>query len=481
MAQAATRVLRREAARPRPVTDTIGRTLIVVFLIKPIVDLFPQAAIWMGPIRLAPTTVFGVVMFFWMVRFLFGRGRLVPPYGRLWEAFLVVNAISLALGLAMGTTDSLPLTVATVFKILDSYVIFSAAYLAAQRHGYNDIRPFMTAIVVGEAIVVFANVLAINLGLTGLFAENASFDMFSGGRERGLYFDPGVLANVAFFSLVFTVFRFHLAKSGRALWLVFTVVVVLADIYLIALAQSRAAMIQIAIFGVIYILLYQRSWGKIVAPVVVALMILVATTFMGESYDEMFSRFESDIAALEAEGEQSSGVGASGKISFGKYEALGSNRGMLWAEALNEIAERSLPEIVLGNFSFKTGAHSDYIDVLARNGIVGLVIFIVLIFGMARRTYGYAKNAPPGHDRALHFLAFTLILCFILYAVPFRPLGYTTTSWYMWTMLAFSLAWGSRRGRPGVAAAMAAQPAVAADAGAAGDPEEEEDVYARRD
>ncbi len=424
MARTASEGLQNRVEPARPIQDTIGRTLIVIFLFKPVIDLFPQAAIWVGPIRLAPTTVIGVLLFFWLVRFLFNRGRLVPPFGRLFEAFIVINALSLIVSLISGTFESMPLTVAWVFKILDAYVVFSCAYLAAQRHQYTDITPFLTAMVIGSAIVVVLNVLAINLGMTGILASNEGFDAYSGGRERGLYFDPGVLANVAFNSLFLTVFRYHLARSARPLWLVFTVVIVLCDLYLVIVAQSRAGMILIAVFGVIA--------GTL-------------ATMEGD-LSEILSRFEGDVAALE-EREKSGNVGvtSSGRVSLGRYEALGSNRGMVWAEALSDIVQRPLIEILIGNYSFSKGGHSDYIDALSRNGVFGLIVFVWLIIGLVFRTWSLARSAGAGHGRVLHYLAFVLILCFALYAIPFRPLGYTTTAWYMWTLLGFSLAWSARR------------------------------------
>ncbi len=442
MVQAAT-AIPRQAARPRAIRDPIGRSLIVVFLIKPIVDLFPQAAIYLGPIRLAPTTLFGVLLFFWLGRFLLGRGRHVPPWGRVFELFLLINALSLVIGLLTGVKLSLVGIVAIVFKMLDAYAVFAAAYLAAQRYAYNDITPFITAIVAGSALVVFINIAAINLGLTGVFTENVRADL-DAGRERGLYFDSGTLANVAFYSLVFTVFRFHLARS-RGIWLAITVTLVLANLYLVALAQSRSVMIELAIFGLIYMSLYQRAWGRIAAPVVIGVIIVAAGALFSFSPDEVFGRFEGDIAAVEEGSTEAVGMTGSGEISLGKYEALGNNRGVLWAAALTEIFRRNLLEIMIGNFSVAVGAHSDYTNILSRNGFVGLCVYLVLLGGLALRTFGYARNARAGHDRVLHFLAFTLVLCFILYALPFRPLEQTTSSWYMWTMLGFSLAWGARR------------------------------------
>jgi len=473
MAQAASETLRHESApRARPIRDGIGRTLIVIFLIKPIIDLFPQNAIWMGPIRLSPTTVFGVLVFFLLAQFLFGRGRHVPPYGRVFEGFILLNAVSLASSVATGVFESMPSTVAWVFKILDAYVVFSCAYLAAQRYQYTEMTPFLTAIMFGSAIVVVLNVLAIQFDMTGLRPANEEFDAYARGRERGLYYDPGVLANVALYSLITTVFRYHLVRSGKGWWLLFAIVIVICDLYLLVASQSRVAVILTAVSGVVYLSFFQQKWGKLLAPVIAAVVFATMLSTMQDDVGEMFNRFDSDVEALQsAEGMRFGGVGvtSSGEVSFGDLEALGNNRGMKWAEALTDILRRPFHEMLIGNYSFSVGGHSDYIDVISRNGFIGFALFVTLMVGITRRTWTLARTAVAGRERVLHYLAFILALCFALYAIPFRPLGYTTTAWYMWAMVGFSFAWEARRvrmvpGRPAAPAAASGQPEKPVDA-----------------
>jgi O-antigen ligase len=412
---------------PRPIKDNVGRVLIGVFLIKPIIDLFPGAALWWGPLRLAPTTIFGALVFALLVPYVFGRRRHAPPFGRIFEAFLIVNALSIVVGIISGSNLGLVGTINMILRILDSYVIYTVAFVAARRYAYDDVTPVVTAIVVGSTIVVVLNVVAVSFGITG-FVRQAPTDVSVYGslRQRGLYYDPGSLANVAFFSLVFTAFRFHLARANKALWLAFALIVIFADLYLIAASKSRAVIIELGIFGLVYMVLYQRAWGKLAAPVVVGGIILLGTVFFKTTYEEIFLRFETDVAALEDTSGSEAGVTTSGDVSLGKYAGLGSNRGALWAAALTEILQRPLGVLLIGDFSADARAHSDYIDVLGRNGIIGLILYVTIMVGLALKALGYARSTPRGHDRIVHFMAFTLALCYLLYAIPFRPLMYTT-------------------------------------------------------
>jgi hypothetical protein len=72
-------------------------------------------------------------------------------------------------------------------------------------------------------------------------------------------------------------------------------------------------------------------------------------------------------------------------------------------------------------------------------------------------------------------MAFTLLICYLFYSLPFRPLGYTTTAWYMWTVIGLAMA--RSRLAPMEAAAAAARrrkaALAAAEAATGGDPAEE--------
>ena len=376
-------------------------------------------------------------MCLYFARFRLRRGPHIAPYSRLIEAFIILNVISIAIGFYVGSRVTPILVINNMLRILDSYFIYIAIFIAASRYRYTSVSPFVKAIVIGSAIAVFANVIAIKFGLGGGIKGSGTYASL---RERGLYYDPGALSNVAFFNLIFAVFMLHLVKRQKLAWYAFIAAQILGDLYLINAGKSRAVMVELAVFGFIYLLLFQKRWGKIAAPIVAAGIVAVSLVTLDIKLEELFVRFETDISAIEQADESGIGIANTGQVTLGQFERLGSNRGANWAAALTEIINRPVIELLLGNFT-TTMAHSDYVDVLSGNGIVGLIMYCSLLAGLTWRSFLLTRRRDSPPDiRVLHFISFTLIACYVLYAFPFRPLRYTTTAWYMWVMLGFSMA-----------------------------------------
>ena len=195
------------------IKDTVGRSLLVLFLIKPTIDLFWWMSINVGPLLLSPLTVTGAAVFIYFGVSRLKRGIHVPPYSRLFGVFITFNVVALFLGLLSGQNLSVIGVINVMLRMVDSYLIYGAAFLAASRSGYRDATPFVKAILIGSSVAVIANVLAIQVGYGG--AKEGAVTALSLIRERGLYYDPGVLSNVAFFNLVFSVYLLHLERPRR--------------------------------------------------------------------------------------------------------------------------------------------------------------------------------------------------------------------------------------------------------------------------
>ena len=433
------------------VRDNIGRSLLVIFLIKPTVDLTVFLSFTLGGVRISALHVFAGLLFFYLLPFRFQLGRNTPPFLGLIEAFIGLHIVALAIG--FGTNPRLNWIQVIDFmpRILDWYLIYVAAFLAAIRYRYRDVAPFFKAIVLGSSIAIIANIIAV-LGGIDLGALHRGATMAGGDfRRSGLYSDAGVLAAVAFFHLVFTVFLLHL-RSARGRWLItgLIMLLVMGDLYLIAMSKSRAVMVELAIFGAVYLAVFQKGMGKILAPIAAVVVIGAALLVFDIDMGDLFVRFDSDVAALESGGDFE--VGAGGEVSLGGLEGLGSNRGVLWAAAMTRLLKRSALELMLGNFS-NSGSHSDYLDVVARVGIIGLLVYLAFLIGLTLRCWRLAQKAQRPPDRALYFMGFTLLLCYLFYSLPFRPLGYTTLNWYMWTVIGLGMA----RSRLAATEAMAAR------------------------
>lgn len=416
------------------INDWLGRSLLVLLLIKPTIDLGWWITLPLG-IRVPP--LFAGLLCLFLLPLRLQAARTSPPFLRLFEVFIGLHLIALVIGIDTNERLTALGVIEWSLRILNSYLIYYLVFAAATRNYYRDVTPFIQAIFIGSTIPLLANLVAVPLGLDfgvhqrGATAESLAF------RETGLYYDAGTLANMVFFHAVFTVFLLHLSPSRRKILFVLPMLLLLmADLYLISLTKSRAVTIELTMFMFVYLLMFQRRWGKILAPAAAAVTLGAAVLLFDIDIGDMLVRFESETTALEGETDfEVSGD----RVSFGSLRGLGSNRGMLWEMALSDLLRRSVTELLFGNFS-QTVSHSDYLDIMSRSGFISLVIYLIAMVGLTLRALRLSRTARNSRDRTLYFMAFTLLICYLAYAIPFRPLAYTTSAWYMWLVVGLAMA-----------------------------------------
>ncbi|WP_141698913.1 hypothetical protein [Candidatus Marithrix sp. Canyon 246] len=417
----------------------ITSVLIILFLIKPTIDLTWTFRVSLPGISISPLHVAGLfVLIFFGIQYL-KNTDITAPYAIIFAIFIIVNIISVIIGLffykftIMGIMD-------IMIRILDSYIIYNVAFLAGTLDRNINYNKLIKAIMIGSSIAVIINLIAIKLGYGGIKDGAASIN--SDLRESGLYFDAGGMSNVALFNIIFTVLFLHLLEKKtkiikKLFWYIFCLTIIVICVYVIFLGLSRSVMLQLVLFTFCYILLVQKAAGKIVLSSLIVIVVM-GGLIQGSTYDRLLARFQGDMQVFEESEEDV--VEETEGVSLGKYEQLGNNRGKNWALALNSLIDRTVIEMILGNFR-GTAAHSDYLDVLSRNGIIGLILYLSLLFGLFSKTLALTLIGRTGeqHDM-IHIWAWMLITLYIVYALPFRPLMYTTTAWYMWAMLGFSMA-----------------------------------------
>jgi O-antigen ligase len=206
------------------------------------------------------------------------------------------------------------------------------------------------------------------------------------------------------------------------------------------ISVSRAAVMLLAVFALIYVGLVQKGSQKVTTTVFIVVAIFVTSAMFASQFEQFNARFSSEIQVLESADSPEPAV-TDDRVSFGRYEGLGSNRVRLWAVALDRVLQRSTAEIVFGSFFESSPSHSDYFDVLTRNGFVGLFVYVLMLLLFWKSTlFLVIRRGISNDEKVIHALAFTLITLYIIYAFPFRPLSYTTTAWFMWAMIGFSFA-----------------------------------------
>ena len=416
----------------------ITSALIILFLVKPSIDLTWMFRIRLGGISISPLHIAGLVILIYFGIQYIKYTQNNTPYSIIFTIFIIVNIISIIIGLFFYRFNIMA-TMEIMILISASYIIYNVAFLAGTIDRNINYHKLIKAIIIGSGIAVFINFIAIKLGYGG--AKVGAQEALNGLRESGLYYESGTMSNVAQFHIIFTVLFLHLLEKNIKklyifFWYIFSFTTIAICLYVIYLGLSRSVMLQLTMFIFFYILLVQKATGKIIMSSLIAIVVM-GGLIQGDTYDRLLIRFQGDMQVFE-DNDENYIVEEEG-ISLGKYEQLGNNRGKNWAEALTSIIDRTVIEIILGNFR-STHAHSDYIDVLSRNGIIGLIIYLFLLFALFFKTLGLTLIRSGKQHDIIHVWAWMLITFYIIYSLPFRPLLYTTTVWYMWAMLGFSMA-----------------------------------------
>jgi hypothetical protein len=419
----------------------ITSALIILFLVKPAIDLTWSLRTSLAGFTISPLHVSGLfILIYFGIQYIKYK-QTTTPYSIIFATFIILNIISIIIGIFVYGFKPVAI-MDMMIRISASYVIYNAAFVAGTIDRNINYNKVIMAIMIGSSIAVIINFIGIKLGYGGL--KEGAQDALAGLRERGLYYDAGGMSNVALFHIIFTVLFLHLLEKNikkiyLLLWYIFCLTTIGICLYAIYLGLSRSVMLQLALFAFLYILLVQKVAGKIILSSLIVIVIM-GGLIQGDTYDRLLTRFQGDLEALEesAENEQEV-INDDEGISLGKYEQLGNNRGKNWAEALTEIVDRTIIEIMLGNFR-STHAHSDYVDVLSRNGIIGLIIYLLLLLSIFFKTFTLTLIRTGEQHDMIHVWAWMLITFYIAYSFPFRPLAYTTSAWYMWAMLGFSMA-----------------------------------------
>lgn len=412
--------------------------MLALFLIKPIIDLFWSQYIQVGGVALSPLHVTGFLVFLYFGILRLNYPRHTAPYASVFRLFIIVNFVSAAISLFIVDVPKYMKFVDIALRLLDSYVIFNVAYILGITKRYESFYPFIRAIFLGSAIAAVVNVIAIVLG----FGAHLNADVTGGtlARQQGIYSDPGVLGNSALYGFIFAVVLYDMAPKKSFLLKLSCIVLMPVFLYLIFISLSRINLVLVFVFGVLYISLYKKSVGSKIAAIVFATAVIIfGGAVLNLNYSAVTARFGSELTVMSAE-EQEYANTSEGRVSFGKYEKLGNNRVMLWAIALNNILQRDTLEFMIGNFYKVAPSHSDYFDIMFRTGIIGLILYVLILFLFEKKLFMLTISQSDKSFRHVYFLGFALMTCHILYAFPFRPITYTTTAWFMWAMIGFSLA-----------------------------------------
>ena len=418
-----------------PAQKRLKRFLILLFLAKPTIDLLWAYSTSIAGFRIGPLQIAGLIVFLYLFFILISTPKLKTPNLGLLIAFVVLNIISAIFGFIFHSYFEVQGILNLFFRIMDSILVYGAAFAVGRRNRISDWEDMVKAIVIGVSIAIILNQLAIATGFGGGMKSNAG-SALSSLRERGLYYDPGGLAIVALYGFIYLSYTLKHIKL-RFTTFVLSVAGLVCSLGLMISGNSRSVYLLVAFYLVGFVLGFGKLGQKALYGLALAAIVFLVGSYALVNHERLTARFEGDVAAVNnltedfAEGKE---------ISEDDLAALGSNRGRNWIISLEWIMQRGPIEFMFGNF-ISTPAHSDYLDVLSRNGLIGFILYLFILSSFLLKTFKGAMSSQAQEVHSIHMLAFLLLVIYVLYSIPFRPLKYTTTAWYMWATIGFSMAY----------------------------------------
>ena len=111
----------------------------------------------------------------------------------------------------------------------------------------------------------------------------------------------------------------------------------------------------------------------------------------------------------------------------------GSGRSTIWARALNNISNRSTPDLILGTGSgssikyLKTGAHNEWIEFLFSFGIIGVLLYANICFALIRKAWKLLK------EKSSIAPAYGMMVTFILFVSLYSGMYFAHSSFYIFS------------------------------------------------
>lgn len=419
-----------------PVSSRFVQSVCALFIIKPLIDLLWFTRMPYLGISLSPGHLVGGIVAIAGVTILLTRMQYRPFEHTLFLVFILSYIASMMWTTQFGGRLSVSHCGDHLCRVVDSLAFLHIGFLIGLRKRETEGIAILKSMLIGNSIAMSLNAAAILLGFeVAVDYGNANV------RTNGLYYDPGVLAINAVQN---TVFALYLASGTRGMrrHLLLIGMPAMSGL-LIWNSVSRSGILLFGMTFAIYSGTFKRGVSKATSFATICIAIIATIVLLAPDMSVLNRRFDTEQFALEQiskEGMGELGFITPDKFSLGNLKYLGSSRGEVIARALGEVFRRPVELQMFGYFNSQS-SHCDYVDILARNGFIGLTVYLLLLFCVWSKMYRCVIGVRRSVQRIVAGTAFCLITLYILYSFPFRPLAYTTNSWCMWCLVGWSLAW----------------------------------------
>lgn len=383
--------------------------LLLAFLVRPVVDTAFDQSLGVG-LRL--TEAFSVVVpcciFFHMLFTAKGSSGLASmPLRAIWLIWVAdVILFSVIIMVFQGPMDGLNV----LFRHLNGFMGFYAiqAFLREER----DLRRFLL-------FLILAGLFPVGVGVYQLVTGYQWHATYAEGLERniGLY-HSAIIVRYYSMQTIFALLLFSaLYLRGAVVFNIAAAIYGVLSAAVMFKAYSKSGMATLALWFLAWTLLQKKFLMLLITSLAA---FVVAAYYSSEIIDEILQIFGKEIGVME------------GTM---KSERSFAGRWYLWQRLWAEWENLPVLGKLFGAGRTALGAHNDYLQILFHGGIVGLGIYVLLLFSVGQRIL---RNLMVRVDP----LAVAALLAFIMWMVDtlgLVPSAYSGYQWFVWGVIGLSL------------------------------------------
>lgn len=237
-------------------------------------------------------------------------------------------------------------------------------------------------------------------------------------RFAGFYNDPGTPSYNAVMAIVFGSLYLEICNRQRQLFPVITkiafILTLLVSSFMLIITITRSAVLMLVVFSVMWVGLYKRKYYLIVPAIIISGYYIYTTS------EDVQARMSAEIEFLTAD-----------SFSIELARPMGTGRVAVWERLLIYYSQNfDLFQKLFGNTG-TFGAHNQYLAYLMQMGIVGLTVFLIMLFRFHMKLIHLYKR----YKQPEIYIALTVLCIFSVTALFGHPFLWTTLLWYLMILL----------------------------------------------
>jgi hypothetical protein len=300
-------------------------------------------------------------------------------------------------------------SVDTLLRLFDSYLIYFVfhRFLDDDKGKLRIISlVWISTLLISLLSVIMFSVGVYNIDITGVVV-----------RFAGLYNDPGIPSYTAIMSLIFGTLYLEILRRKNKLTLMILVTYILTifvTLFILKVTITKSALLMLSVFLILWIGIFKKKFF-VIFPI-----LLLAGYFAYTASASLQYRLENEITFFKE-----------GEFTLEAARSIGTGRIGYWERIIKYYDIYYNPFQKFFGKARNYGAHNQYIAYLMQVGIVGLSVFLIILFRFYKRLIHLFKR----YKKPELFGAIVLLTIFSVYGMTGHPFEYTTLLWYLMILL----------------------------------------------